>query len=158
MAPKRASARLLDDADGRDDYGNDKDGAKARLLDFSKDALGKAAEIAADIAAKSKVCAAGCLAANLLIAKSVLDVAGARQLAKVQRRLPKLMDDLEYVCMVSRVSISSDSNSFRNCRRRPMPSAPLTTAHQIKLMIVTTIGANQTLDSGLTVPAFSPHF
>lgn len=46
------------------------------------------------------MCSAGCLAANLLIAKSALDAAGVHQLPKLQRRLPKLLDDLEYVCSV----------------------------------------------------------
>ncbi|KAK2590082.1 hypothetical protein QQS21_012243 [Conoideocrella luteorostrata] len=93
MAPTRR-ARLFED----DDYGDDKESNDARVLDFAKDALAKTAMIAADLAARNKVCAAGCLAANLLIAKSVLNAAGVHQLPKLQRRLPKLLDDLEYVC------------------------------------------------------------
>ncbi|PKK48405.1 hypothetical protein CI102_8124 [Trichoderma harzianum] len=86
--------RLFED----DEYGDDKESNDARVLDFAKDALTKAAMIAADLAARNKMCSAGCLAANLLIAKSALDAAGVHQLPKLQRRLPKLLDDLEYVC------------------------------------------------------------
>lgn len=91
QAPRHQAPQRHEEDDNHDDD-------DLELLEFAKDALAKAAILAAEVAARKKVCAAGCLAANLWIAKSALDSAGANQLPKRQRRLPKLLDDLEYVC------------------------------------------------------------
>ena len=69
-------------------------------LDFAKDALSRISIVAADLAARQKSCVAGCLAAKLWIARKSVDSADASQLPRLQRRLPKLIDDLERVCAV----------------------------------------------------------
>jgi hypothetical protein len=69
-------------------------------LDFAKDALIRVSIIAADIGAQQKSCVAGCLAAKLLIARRALETADATELPRIQRRLPKLLDDLERVCAI----------------------------------------------------------
>ncbi|KID85048.1 subtilisin [Metarhizium guizhouense ARSEF 977] len=93
MVPAR-QARLF----GDDDYSDDKESNDARVLDFAKNMLAKAVIIATDLATRNKECAAGCLTANWFIAKTALDAAGVHQLPKLQRRLPKMLDDLEYIC------------------------------------------------------------
>lgn len=70
-------------------------------LDFAKEALSRVSQIAGELGARNKICFAGCLAARLLIARKALDSADASQMPKLERRIPKLMDDLERVCMVS---------------------------------------------------------
>lgn len=69
-------------------------------LDFAKDALSRVSIIAADVGARKKSCVAGRLAAQLWIARIALDSADSSQLSRLQKRLPKLMDDLERVCAV----------------------------------------------------------
>lgn len=69
-------------------------------LDVAKDALSRISSVAADVGARQKLPVAGCLAAKLCIAKKTLDSADAGQLLRVQRRLPKLIEDLERVCTV----------------------------------------------------------
>ncbi|KFG78255.1 hypothetical protein MANI_020298 [Metarhizium anisopliae] len=64
-------------------------------LDVAKDALSRISSVAADVGARQKLPVAGCLAAKLCIAKKTLDSADAGQLLRVQRRLPKLIEDLE---------------------------------------------------------------
>ncbi|KAF5662958.1 peptidase S8 subtilisin kexin sedolisin [Fusarium heterosporum] len=67
-------------------------------LDFAKDALCRVSIIAADLGARQKLCEAGCLAAKLWIAKRALDTADSNQFRRLQKRLPKLLDDLERLC------------------------------------------------------------
>lgn len=69
-------------------------------LDFAKDALLRVSILAADVGAQQKSCVAGCLAAKLLIARRALETADATELPRIQRRLPKLLVDLERVCAV----------------------------------------------------------
>ncbi|GJC88682.1 hypothetical protein ColLi_11520 [Colletotrichum liriopes] len=64
-------------------------------FDFAKDALSRVSQIAVDLGARKKLGVAGCLAAELLIARKTLDSADARHLPKLQRRVPKLLKDLE---------------------------------------------------------------
>lgn len=76
------------------------EGDDSELLEFSKQALSRVSQIAVDLGARKKLCVAGCLAAELLIAKKALDAADANQLPRLQRRIPKLLEDLERVCAV----------------------------------------------------------
>ena len=69
-------------------------------LAFAIEVLNRVCMIAADLGARRKLGEAGCLAAQLFITKLALEEADERQLAKLQRRLARLMDDLEEVCMV----------------------------------------------------------
>jgi hypothetical protein len=69
-------------------------------LDFAKDALSRISVIAVTIGARQKSCVAGCLAAQLWIARKALDSANSNQLPRLQKRVPKLLDDLERVCAV----------------------------------------------------------
>ncbi|GKT51078.1 uncharacterized protein ColSpa_11259 [Colletotrichum spaethianum] len=64
-------------------------------FDFAKDALSRVSQIAVDLGARKKLCVAGCLAAELLIARKTMVSAGGTQLPKLQRRAPKLLKDLE---------------------------------------------------------------
>ncbi|KAF7543160.1 hypothetical protein G7Z17_g10966 [Cylindrodendrum hubeiense] len=64
-------------------------------FDFAKDALSRVSQIAVELGARKKLCVAGCLAAELLIARKALDSADVAQLPKLQRRVPKLLKDLE---------------------------------------------------------------
>ncbi|KAF6795401.1 putative subtilisin [Colletotrichum sojae] len=74
-------------------------GDSADPLDFAKEALSRVSQIAVDLGARKKLCFAGCLAAELLIARKALEAADVSQLPKLQRRVPKLLDDLERVCV-----------------------------------------------------------
>ena len=76
-------------------------GEGEELFDFAKDALSRVSHIAVDLGARKKLCVAGCLAAELLIAKKALDSADAAHMPRLQRRVPKLLDDLDRVCAVS---------------------------------------------------------
>ncbi|KAL6904706.1 hypothetical protein GGI43DRAFT_397898 [Trichoderma evansii] len=67
-------------------------------LDFAKDALCRVSIIAAEFGLRNKMYIAGHLAGELFLAYSVLDIADATQLPRLQRRLPKLIRDLERVC------------------------------------------------------------
>ena len=75
-------------------------GEGEELFDFAKDALSRVSQIAGNLGATKKLCVAGCLAAQLHMAKRALDSADAGQIPRLQRRVPKLLDDLESVCAV----------------------------------------------------------
>lgn len=77
--------------------------AEFEELDFAKDALSRVSIIAAALGARQKSCVAGCLAAKLWIARKALDSANSSQLPRLQKRLPKLVNDLERVCAVQHV-------------------------------------------------------
>lgn len=81
------------DGDHHDDFVDD-------TLDFAKDALLRVSAIAVDVGARNKSSAAGCLGASLWITKKTLDSADLTQFPQLQRRLPKLLKDLERVCAV----------------------------------------------------------
>jgi hypothetical protein len=70
------------------------------LLEFAKDAFSRVSLIAADLGASKKNCLAGCLAAQLWIAQRSLAFPGPKQLEFFHKRGPKLLGDLERVCMV----------------------------------------------------------
>lgn len=69
-------------------------------LAFAIEVLNRVCMIAVDLGARRKLGDAGCLAAQLFITKLALEEADERQLAKLQKRLVRLMDDLGKVCMV----------------------------------------------------------
>lgn len=86
-------------------------------LDFAKEALSRVSQIAVDLGARKKLCFAGCLAAELLIARKALDAADASQLPKLQRRVPKLLDDLERVCVVGSMCAARNYLATRETSR-----------------------------------------
>ncbi|KAL0943204.1 putative subtilisin [Colletotrichum truncatum] len=67
-------------------------------FDFAKEVLSHVSQIAVDLGARKKLCFAGCLAAELLIARKALDSTDIAHLPKLQRRVPKLLKDLDRVC------------------------------------------------------------
>ncbi|KAI8269269.1 putative subtilisin [Colletotrichum sp. SAR11_239] len=67
-------------------------------LDFAKYALSLVSHIAVSIGADHKLCAAGGLAAKLYVARKNIEAADLAQSPEVQRRIPKLLRDLERVC------------------------------------------------------------
>lgn len=75
----------------------------ANDLEFAKDALSRVSTIAGNFAARNGSCLAGGLAAELFIAHRALVIADAGQLPQLQKRLPKLINDLERVCAVQRI-------------------------------------------------------
>ncbi|KAL7789840.1 hypothetical protein V8C37DRAFT_385885 [Trichoderma ceciliae] len=78
-------------------------------LDFVQGALRQTITIAGDLAAKDKLSVAGYLAADLFLALTAINVADASQIIRLQRRLPKLMDDLERVCVWPNVTDTQQS-------------------------------------------------
>lgn len=74
--------------------------AEVEETKFAIEALSKVSIIGAKLGARKKSCVVGCLAAKLWIAKRSLESADADQLARLRKRIPKLLDDLERVCAV----------------------------------------------------------
>lgn len=70
------------------------------FLEFSKQALSRVSEIAVALGARDKLCIAGCLAAELLIARKAIETTDPNLMPKLHRRIPKLLEDLERVCTV----------------------------------------------------------
>ncbi len=69
-------------------------------VEFAKTALCRVSNIAGDVGARHKSCVAGCLAAKLWIAAKALDTPDPNEQRRIQRRLPKLLADLNSVCSV----------------------------------------------------------
>ncbi|KAK8092843.1 hypothetical protein PG999_014430 [Apiospora kogelbergensis] len=68
------------------------------LLDFAQDALGRTSMLAADIGFKERSATAGCLAAELWIAKKTIESTDDAHYTKIERRSLKLMRHLERIC------------------------------------------------------------
>lgn len=75
--------------------------------DFAREALFRVSVIAAALGARNKSCIIGCLAAKLWIANKSLESADEGQLARLRKRVPKLLDDLERVIAVCSLSARS---------------------------------------------------
>jgi hypothetical protein len=70
------------------------------LLEFAKLAFSVVSLICTDVGVKTKSCTAGCLAAQLWIVSKTLEHPDTGQLDRIRRRLPKLLKDLNGICMV----------------------------------------------------------
>ncbi|KAK8004773.1 subtilisin-like protein [Apiospora arundinis] len=67
-------------------------------LEFAQDALGRVSMLAADIGFKERSATAGCLAAELWIAKKAIESVDGAHSTKLERRSLKLMRHLERIC------------------------------------------------------------
>ncbi|ETS74204.1 hypothetical protein PFICI_14070 [Pestalotiopsis fici W106-1] len=72
--------------------------AEVEEIEFAKKALSRVANIGAELGRRMRSSVAGSLGARLLVAKASLDCADAEELVRLQRRIPKLLNDLERIC------------------------------------------------------------
>ncbi|KAK8876780.1 subtilisin-like protein [Apiospora arundinis] len=86
-------------------------------LEFAQDAFGRISMLAADIGFKERSATAGCLAAELWIAKKTIESADEAHSAKLERRSLKLMRHLERICCWPNTPAHGSQSILRNLVR-----------------------------------------